>query len=59
MNKLFESEKVTHWEAAILKTDLYRNWNDWNTGNWACDALTQTRYLDDEKNQEKNRYLGI
>jgi hypothetical protein len=24
MNKLFETEIVTHWMAAILKTDLYR-----------------------------------
>jgi hypothetical protein len=24
MKKLFETEIVTHWMAAILKTDLYR-----------------------------------
>jgi F0F1-type ATP synthase membrane subunit a len=73
MKKLFETEIVTHWMAAILKTDLYRkleqteqteqmeqteqssNSIQFNSKNWACDALTQTRFLDDEKNRKKQK----
>jgi hypothetical protein len=56
MKKLFETEIATHWMAAIFKIYLYIvNWNDLNSGNRACDALTQTRFLDDKE----NRKLGI
>jgi hypothetical protein len=61
MNKLFETEIVTHWMAAIKSWKLIWivNWNDWNTGNWACDALTKTWFLDDEKPQENQIFRDL
>jgi hypothetical protein len=53
MKKLFEIEIVTHEWPPSWKLICIVNWNDWNIGNWACDALTQTPFLDDENRKQK------
>jgi hypothetical protein len=55
MKKLFETEIVSHWWPSSWKLICIANWNDWNTGNWACDALTQTRRQRKQENTGKTR----
>jgi hypothetical protein len=58
MNKLFETEIVTHWWSPSWKLFCIVNLNDWNTGNWACDALTQTRHSRRRKNPRKKQIFS-
>jgi hypothetical protein len=55
MKKLFETEIVTHWMPPSWKLICIVNWNDWDIGNWACDAQTQTRFLDDKENRKQKK----
>jgi hypothetical protein len=50
MNKLFEIEIVTHWMAAILKTDLYSKLEHWKLSLRCANANSISRR---RKKQEK------
>ena len=53
MKKLFETEIVTHWMAAILKTDLYSKLEHWKMSLRYADANSISRRRRKQKKPQK------
>ena len=56
MKKLFETEIVTHWMAAILKTDLYSKLKHWKLSLRCANANSISRR---RKNQKKQKIRDL